>query len=71
MTRRENYSENTELCIICQNSTNDTISIDCLYYLLTIGRIFSYHMNNTCYKKYIKENVFDRIEAKVKIREIY
>ena len=53
MTKRETHSVNTELCIIWQKSDNDndTEVYECL---LTIEGNFSYLMNNTCYREYIK-----------------
>ena len=53
MTRRENHSANTELCIIWQKSDNDN---DNEFYqcLLTIEGNISCDMNNTCYREYIK-----------------
>ena len=63
VTRREIHSMNTELCIICQKSTNDVKNLlqpiilhnDEVYQcLLTNEGTFSYNMNDTCQKEYTK-----------------
>ena len=53
MTRRENHSANTELCIIWQKSDNDNDN-EVYQCLLTIEGNISCDMNNTCYREYIK-----------------